>query len=516
MDNSLLESPRASGILLHPTSLPGPGIGDLGRAAERWVDWLAGAGQSLWQVLPLVPVNRGGSPYNGLSALAGNPLLLSPERLVEDGLLEEGDTAGGKLPEGRVDFEEVCDWKEEVLRQAHTAFRRGAAPELRGEFEAFCERSATWVEDHALYQALRAHHCGTSWAEWEPGLRDRDPQALERWRRELEEDVERHTFAQFLFDRQWRALRDYANRRGIRIIGDLPIFVDHDSADVWANRDLFWLDEEGRCTVVSGVPPDYFSETGQLWGNPLYRWEVMAERDYRWWTERFRRIFEQVDIARIDHFRGFEAYWEVPASAETAIEGSWRPGPGTALFAAVERELGALPLIAEDLGLITPEVEELRDELGFPGMRVLQFAFDGDPRNLHLPEHHVRNAVSYTGTHDNDTAVGWWRSLEEAERRQVSARLNGRKGEIHWELIRLALESRAQFAVVPLQDVLGLGSEARMNTPGVGAGNWEWRFREGTLTTEVQDRLLEVTRASRRERPVLSPADHPQPAGGFP
>lgn len=489
---------RGSGVLLHPTSLPGPGVGSLGESCVRWLDWLAEAGQQFWQILPLVPVDGGGSPYNGLSALAGNPLLLDPVALVRDGLLEPGEAEEGEVPEGRVDFPAALAWKESVLRRSHAAFRDGRVPGMREEVEAFRRRNAGWVEDYALFRALRERSGGRPWTEWDEGLRDRDPAALARAREELEGEVERHAFGQFLFDRQWGEVREAARSRGVRIIGDVPIFVSHDSADVWAHRDLFSLDARGRPTVVSGVPPDYFSATGQRWGNPLYRWEVMASRGYAWWTERFRRTLEMVDVARVDHFRGFEAYWEVPAEEETALNGRWRPGPGTALFRAVEAELGTLPLIAEDLGLITPEVEALRDELGFPGMRVLHFAFGDDEGNPHLPANHAANSIAYTGTHDNDTSRGWWKAAGKAERTGLRRLTEAPEAEIHWGMIETVFRSDAAVAIVPLQDVLGLGSEARMNTPGTAEGNWGWRVSAGALTPALAARLREVTASAGR------------------
>jgi 4-alpha-glucanotransferase len=492
--------PRSSGVLLHPTSLPGRGIGDLGGAAHRFVDWLAEAGQRLWQILPLVPVNEGGSPYNGLSAMGGNPLLVSPEALVRDGLLKASETGGEELPDDRVDFPRVIAWKDALLRRAWMAFRAGAALELRPEFDAFRARNAGWLEDYALFRALRAEHGGAAWCDWEEGLRLRHPDALARAAHRLEGEVELHEFRQWLFDRQWRALRDHAHGRGVRIVGDVPIFVAYDSADVWAHPELFELDAEGRPTVVSGVPPDYFSATGQRWGNPLYRWDRMREDGFRWWTERFRRTLEMVDVVRIDHFRGFESYWEIEADEETAVHGAWRPGPGTELFEAVRRELGELPLIAEDLGLITREVEELRDELRLPGMRVLQFAFgEDDAENPHLPDNHPENSVAYTGTHDNDTTLGWLGAAG-AEERARAGRLVGAGEEAGWAMIRAVMESRAKLAVVPLQDLLGLGSEGRMNTPGTGEGNWAWRFREGALTPALAHRLRDLARATGRAR----------------
>jgi len=491
--------PRSAGILLHPTSLPGRGVGDLGEAAHRFVDWLAGAEQTLWQLLPLVPVSEGGSPYNGLSAMAGNPLLVSPEGLVRDGLLDPDRVGGEELPDDRVDYSRAVPWKEGVVRAAWEGFRAGRAPALREAFEDFRRRNAAWLEDYALFRALRGVYRGAAWIEWERGVRLREPAALERAREELADEVEVHAFAQFLFDRQWGELRRHAGERGVRIVGDIPIFVAYDSADVWAHQDVFHLDAEGHPVVVSGVPPDYFSKTGQRWGNPLYRWDVMEARGYRWWTERFRRTLELVDVVRIDHFRGFESYWEIPADEETAIRGAWRPGPGARLFEAVRRRLGELPLIAEDLGLITAEVDALRDALGLPGMRVFQFAFGDDDRNPHLPASHPEGSVAYTGTHDNDTAVGWLReSASDEERSRVARLLDPAAEDVHWEVIRLVLGSAARLALVPMQDVLGLGSEARMNTPGTPEGNWGWRLPAGALTEDLQRRLREVTLATGR------------------
>ena len=489
---------RASGILLHPTSLPGVGTGDLGEAAYRFVDWLVEAGQTLWQLLPLVATEN--SPYNGLSAFAGNTLLLSPALLVDDELLEADETEvpPGVMGDG-LDFSEVARWKDRLLKRAYGAFRAGWAPALRRGFDAYREEHAAWLDDWALFRALRDEHAGATWSTWEKPLRRRDGDALARARLSLAEEVERHAFGQFLFDRQWGALRRYAGERGVRVIGDVPIFVAHDSADVWAHPEIFSLDEEGNPTVVSGVPPDYFSETGQRWGNPLYRWDVLEREGYRWWIDRFRRTLEMVDVARIDHFRGFESYWEIPADEETAIQGRWIPGPGTRLFEAVERELGKIPLIAEDLGIITPEVDTLREELGFPGMRVLQFAFGGDdPENPHLPANYPRLTVAYTGTHDNDTAAGWYAGASVEERAGLRV-LTGEMGDgVHWGMIEVVERSAADVAILPLQDVLGLGSDARMNTPGTMEGNWAWRFREGDLTPGLAARLRAITRAAGR------------------
>jgi 4-alpha-glucanotransferase len=499
---------RASGILLHPTSLPGPGTGDLGEQAFRFVDWLQYAQQSLWQLLPLVAVNEGGSPYNALSAFAGNPLLISPAELAIHGLLEDDDAlAPEELRDDGLDFAAVMRWKEDVVRAAQTVLHEDH--ELRADFIAYRAEEAAWLDDYALFRALRDAHGGRCWAQWPEPLRDRHPNALEQARHDLVAEVERHAYAQYLFDLQWTAVRRYAHEHGVRIIGDVPIFVAHDSADVWAHPELFTLDAEGQPTVVSGVPPDYFSATGQRWGNPLYRWDVLKATGYRWWIDRFRRSLEMVDVLRIDHFRGFESYWEVPGDSETAMEGRWMPGPGRDLFDAARAELGALPLIAEDLGIITPEVEQLRDALGLPGMRVLQFAFGGDdPANPHLPGNYVHNTVAYTGTHDNDTALGWYAGADPATQKQVQDFAGG-GGEMNWRMVQAVLRSEAGWAVVPLQDVLGLGGQARMNTPGVAQGNWSWRLRPGTLTPELAQRLAKLVRSTGRvaEREVVPGAE---------
>lgn len=497
MSESPVIGARASGILLHPTSLPGRGVGDLGEQAFRFVDWLAAAGQSLWQTLPLVAVNEGGSPYNALSAFAGNPLLISPAELHLHGLLPAEDAAAPpELEDESLDFSAVMRWKERVVGAAYALLDEDE--ELQVDFRAFCGREAGWLDDYTLFRALRDAHGGRSWTEWPEPLRRRERDALHEARYDLVEEVRRHAYAQYLFDLQWSAVRRHAHAHGIRIVGDVPIFVAYDSADVWTNPELFELDEELRPTVVSGVPPDYFSKTGQRWGNPLYRWDVLRETGYRWWIDRFRRTLAMVDVVRVDHFRGFESYWEVPAAEETAMHGRWMPGPGRALFDAVSTELGGLPLIAEDLGIITEQVEALRDELELPGMRVLQFAFGGDdPENPHLPRNYVHNAVAYTGTHDNDTVLGWYADADRHERGAVDE-LTGGGREMHWRLMETVLQSAAGWAVVPLQDVLGLGGQARMNTPGVAEGNWAWRFRDGDLTPELAQRLADLVRNTGR------------------
>jgi 4-alpha-glucanotransferase len=489
---------RASGVLLQPTALAGPGIGDLGSEAHRFVDWLADAGQRYWQILPLGPVDAGGSPYNGLSALAGNPLLISPEMLVREGLVgEEAVAEGHSLPAERIDFPAVFRWKDTLHRAAFSAFIDGAAPHLEGAFREFRRRNDSWLPDYTLFRALRDEHGGRPWTAWPAALRSREPGAVERARRDFETAIGRYAFQQFLFDRQWNELRGYAAARGVRVIGDLPIFVAHDSADVWANREIFQLDPEGEPRVVAGVPPDYFSETGQRWGNPLYRWDVLRDRGYDWWLQRFRRTFSLVDYVRIDHFRGFQAYWEIPAEEATAVRGRWVEGPGEEFFRAVQRELGDLPVIAEDLGQIDDAVLALRDALGFPGMRVLQFGFDGDPANLHHPGNYPADAIAYTGTHDNDTTLGWWRSASDAEREQLRDWI-GISDPSPWDLIEGVSRTAARLLVVPVQDVLGLGSEARMNVPGSPVDSWAWRLPRAHPGAAAGARLREIGVATGR------------------
>lgn len=498
--------PRASGILLHPTSLPGRfGIGDLGDHAYRFVDFLVLSGQSLWQVLPLGPTGYGDSPYACYSAFAGNTLLISPERLFEEGLLSitELDEIPS-LPAERIDFELVHKSKELVLNQAFARYQRTTDTEFRSAFETFAEQNSSWLDDYALFRALKTAHGGVSWHDWESTLVRREPTALVRARVDLHNQIEAHKFFQFLFFRQWFALKAYCNERGVSIIGDIPIFVAQDSADVWTNPDQFKLDADGRPLVVAGVPPDYFSATGQFWGNPLYNWERMLADGFRWWIERVRASLQTVDIARIDHFRGFAACWEIPGGDITAERGRWVEAPGRELFTAIRKALGELPIIAEDLGVITPDVERLRDGFGFPGMRILQFGFSSDTKNIDLPHNYHRNVVVYTGTHDNDTTVGWFNSVAGAGSTRSAEQINAERDfclkylhtqgtEIHWDFIRAVLSSVADTAIVPLQDLLGLGTEARMNLPNSTQGNWNWRCDEESLTESHADRLREMT-----------------------
>jgi 4-alpha-glucanotransferase len=525
---------RAGGVLLHPTSLPGPfGIGDLGPAAHDFLDRLARARQSVWQVLPLGPTGYGNSPYQGLSAFAAHPLLVSPERLREVGLLAANDVASLARGSGaRVEYVRVTDERGRLLRRAFDRFRAGEGGEpgaRRTRFAAFRDTNAGWLPDFVRSVAIKERQGGRAWTDWPEPLRRREPDALERASTELADAIELAAFAQFLVHEQWEDVRRHAQSLGIAIMGDVPIFVAHDSADVWARQSLFDLDEEGRARTVAGVPPDYFSETGQLWGNPQFRWDALAERGYEWWIDRMRHAFAMFDRVRVDHFRGFQAAWVVPAGESTSIAGRWVEGPGRALFDAIAAALAKrpqeLPIVAEDLGEITPEVHRLRDELGFPGMRVLQFGFGESPRtDFHAPHNFVRQCVAYTGTHDNDTTVGWFhgsggdrRTAEEvsAEKGRVLRYLGTEGAAIHWDMIRLLAQSVADTAVVPMQDVLGLGSEARMNTPGRAAGNWEWRMESFDETFQAaMERLAEVTEATGRSPAAETPA--PSPDGSTP
>jgi 4-alpha-glucanotransferase len=497
---------RSSGILLHPTSLPGRfGVGDLGGEAYRFVDWLAAAGQSFWQIMPLGPTGYGDSPYSAFSAFAGNTNLVSPEKLVESGLLADADIeAPPDLPAARVDYGKVIEYKRGLLEKAHHNFMAKLRDDegLRRDYEGFLGFAAVWLDDWALFAALKDEYQGAPWNTWAAGLARREPAAVEAARTSFAQSVEAHRFFQYVFFQQWLKLKKYANERGVRVVGDMPIFVAHNSADVWARRELFKLREDGSPESVAGVPPDAFSRTGQLWGNPLYDWRRMRDESFGWWVERVRETLKIVDVVRLDHFRGFAAYWEVPAEHETAEHGRWVEAPGRELFETLGRAHGGeLPIVAEDLGTITPDVHRLRDEFGFPGMRVLQFAFGGDPHDTHLPHEYAHNTVAYTGTHDNDTVVGWFEQRgregapegERRERELCLKYLSTDGAEIHWDFIRAAQMSVASLAVAQLQDVLGLPSEARMNIPASTEGNWGWRFDAGALTDELAARLRETT-----------------------
>jgi 4-alpha-glucanotransferase len=500
MDTSEIERPpqRSAGILLHPTSLPSLcGIGDLGPAAYAWVDALARARQRWWQILPLGPTGYGDSPYSVFSAFAGNPNLISPQLLARDDLLSPGEFAA-QWPADRVEYGPIIAYKAGLTAQAWDHFQAGRGAGLRPEFEEFCAQETAWLDDFALFMALKEAHGGLSWHDWPEELVQREPGALQQAREDLAEEMELHRFRQFLFYRQWRALKQYAQQHNVCLIGDLPIFVADDSADVWVNPELFLLDQQRRPVLVSGVPPDYFSQTGQLWGNPLYNWPAHQRSGYAWWTARLRAALRQVDRIRLDHFRGFEAYWEVPAGQTTAEKGRWVKGPGADFFRVLRDKLGSLPLIAEDLGVITPEVRQLRMQFDLPGMRILQFAFGGAPERRFLPHRHERNTVVYTGTHDNDTTQGWYQRLNADELRFFRRYAPSTDQEVSWDLIRLAWMSVADYAIAPLQDVLSLGGEARMNHPGRPSGNWRWRFRAEMLTEELLNRLAELTEVYER------------------
>lgn len=484
---------RAAGILFHPTSLPGPyGIGDLGPEAIRWIDFLVETGCKLWQVLPLGPTGYGDSPYQCFSAFAGNPYLISPDLLLADNLLGQDDLKSHPpFPMQKVEYGEIIPWKLDLLDRAYQRFRHHTDISLKAEFQQFITNNQDWLPDYALFMALKDAHNGQPWPSWETPLRNRDAQALQSVSVEYAEKIQQHMFQQFIFFRQWSALRAYANEKGIKIIGDIPIFVAHDSADVWANQGLFYIDKTGNPTVVAGVPPDYFSPTGQLWGNPLYRWDVHAKNNYEWWINRFNAVLRLVDIVRLDHFRGFAGYWEVPAGEVTAENGRWVPGPGKKFLKALKDALGELPIIAEDLGEITPDVIEMRDDFNLPGMKILVFAFSDDPENDFLPHNFIPNCVVYTGTHDNDTVVGWYHRVA-AEETHFARRYLGRDGsDIAWDLIRTGWSSVAVFAIAQMQDLLGLDNQARMNYPSRPSGNWMWRMAPDAITQHIKTRLTE-------------------------
>ncbi|MGA2005590.1 MAG: 4-alpha-glucanotransferase [Terriglobales bacterium] len=499
-----MKFPRSSGILLHFTSLPGRfGIGDFGPCAYEFADFLSDAGQKLWQVLPLNPTGYGDSPYQCFSAFAGNPLLISLERLRDQGLLQAPDLARAPaFPETEVDYGSAIAYKMPLLRRAAQVFFADASRSERASFERFCESSASWLDDYALFMAVKDEHRGIIFTAWEPEIRRRDPNAIQEWTLKLSSEIQAFKYWQFEFFRQWDQLKTYCQKRAIRFMGDIPIYVAHDSADVWAHPDLFYLNEDGSPTVVSGVPPDYFSATGQLWGNPIYRWDVLAADGYKWWIERFRASLALFDMVRLDHFRGFESYWEVPAGETSAIHGRWTKGPGEDFLSALQNAFGGLPIVAENLGVITPPVEKLRHQFGLPGMSLLQFAFGTDPQGPSFrPHNYTRDLVAYTGGHDNDTTVGWWnssvggdstRTLDDVRKEHDFARayLNFHDdADINWVMIRAVIASVADIAIVPLQDVLGLGTEARMNLPGRVSGNWKWRYRRGALTKDLSARL---------------------------
>jgi 4-alpha-glucanotransferase len=493
---------RASGVLLHVTSLPSPyGIGDVGPAARAWIDRLHDAGQTWWQSLPLGPTGYGNSPYQPLSSFAGNVLLISPDDLVADGLLGTSDIAGSSFSKTGVDYDGVSSFKQDLLQRVWANFRTGAGREMKLAYEQFRDEQAHWLNDYGLFRSLKAKHQGASYLEWPADLVRRSPAAVDCARRELACQIDQVCLAQFLLFRQGQSLKKYARAKGVQLIGDLPFFVSPDSSDVWANPELFLLNEDYRPRFVGGVPPDYFSSEGQLWGNPVYDWDALRRTGCRWWIDRARALLAHVDLIRLDHFRGFAAAWHVPAGASTARSGQWIPGPGAELFRAVHKELGALPFLAEDLGIITPDVDALREQFHLPGTRVLQFAFDGRNDNPHLPHNYAPNTVVYTGTHDNNTTRGWFEELPSDQQESVwryLERPGGESGDAAPALLRLAWTSAAALALAPLQDLLNFGSEARMNVPGRAEGNWRWRCSPDMLAAPAFQRLRELTETSNR------------------
>ncbi|MEM9508825.1 MAG: 4-alpha-glucanotransferase [Cyanobacteria bacterium P01_E01_bin.35] len=489
---------RASGVLLHPTSLPSRfGIGDLGENAYRFVDFLTSSDQQIWQILPIGPTGYGNSPYLSYSALAGNPLLISPDILHQQGFLTAAEIED--LPDfslDHVDFERVIATKMPLLRRASDRFKAEASEATQQEFKRYCNRHNDWLSDYALFMSLKQAHNGSSWHQWSASIAERQPQAMATWATELADEIFFHKFVQYQFFCQWQNLKQYANQKGVKLFGDIPIYVAHDSVDVWAHSEIFRLDPKtGEPALMAGVPPDYFSATGQLWGNPVYNWEELEKTDFKWWIRRVEAILEYVDIIRIDHFRGFQAYWAVPQGEATAMNGTWLEAPGDEFFQLLGKELGKLPIVAEDLGVITPEVEALRDKFEFPGMKILQFAFDSDRANGFLPFNYAnRNCVVYTGTHDNNTTVGWFYERSPEAKSQVIDYLGCLCDEgIHWALIRLALSSVGNTVILPFQDILGLGTDAKMNTPSEPTGNWSWRCRAEAFNDELSGRLKYLT-----------------------
>ena len=493
---------RSSGILFHPTSLPGKyGIGTLGKEAYAFIDFLKKSRQKLWQIFPLGPTGYGDSPYQSFSSFAGNPYLIDFDLLIEAHLLSEEDLRDVFFGDNEeyIDYGAIYNQKYPLLRRAYENFKSSDNHEMRENLEHFKRENASWLNDYSLYISLKNHFNGLPWNEWAHDIKNREHGAMEHYKNELADDIEYHNFIQFLFFKQWGDVKRYANENGIKIIGDIPIFVAADSSDAWANPEIFLFDEERKPVKVAGVPPDYFSATGQLWGNPLYNWQKLKETNYSWWVERVRANLSTCDIIRIDHFRGFEAYWAVPYGDDTAINGQWEPGPGIDLFNAIKSQLGELPIIAEDLGLMTQGVIDLREATGFPGMKILGFAFDSGEENDYLPHTYTKNCVVYTGTHDNDTLIGWFQKAKEEDRQFARDYLNSRSDdEIHWDAIRGAWSSVANMAISPVQDFLGLGSEARINTPGVAAGNWQWRLKHGVLTDELAERIAKLTKVYSR------------------
>ena len=499
--------PRSSGILLHPTSFPSRfGIGDVGDTAYHFIDFLEAGKQGLWQVLPLGPTGYGNSPYTSHSSMAGNPLLISLERLVAKGVLSEADLEAHSptFPKNRVDYEHVIPFKLQLLTQAAQQFRKSAIAEQQTAFEIFCRDRHDWLEDYAFFMALKQAHDQRPWHQWEQAIAQRQPEAMDRWRHQLADPIFYQKYWQFEFFNQWQTLKTYANKRGISIIGDMPIYVAHDSADVWASPEFFQLDPHtGEAALMAGYPPGYFNRGGQLWGHPIYNWNRLVDDGFQWWIRRFKGLLEYVDIIRLDHFRGFDEYWAVPQGSVDARNGRWVKAPGELFFKAIATKMNSVPIIAEDMGGLTPAVEALRDQFGFPGLKFLQLAFGTNPRDPYHPSNYHENCVVYTGNHDFDTAVGWFNALQGRSRDNVFHTLGPiTEDGIHWMLIQFALESVANQTLFPLQDVLGLGSDARMNHPGVSDGNWAWRYNPAMLTQKLSDRLAHLTGLAGRDRAV--------------
>jgi 4-alpha-glucanotransferase len=492
---------RASGILLHPTSLPGPdGIGDLGPEAYHWIDFLSKSHCRLWQVLPLGPTGYGDSPYQCFSAFAGNPYLISPTLLLDQDLLTRVDfNDRPEFPQAEVDFGNAIKWKIALLDRAFERFKNSSLLELNKGYRSFCKSNEDWLEDFSLFMAIKESQGGVSWDNWPADLRDHQPKALNLFKSKAPNTIEKHNLRQFLFFTQWNNLHNYAKSKNIQIIGDIPIFVAYDSADAWAHPELFYLDKAGKPTVVAGVPPDYFSPTGQLWGNPLYRWDIHQKDNYNWWVRRLKSVLTTFDIVRLDHFRGFAGYWEIPAGKPTAEVGRWVKGPGQAFFDAIKTQLGDLPIIAEDLGEITPDVIKLRNDNQLPGMKILQFAFAATPSDPFLPHNYIQNCIAYTGTHDNDTSTGWYLSSAENEKDFCRRYLESSGEDIAWNMIQAIWKSVAVFSLCPLQDLLKLNSAARMNFPGKPSGNWGWRFLPEQIIPLLSERLKELNYLYSRE-----------------
>lgn len=489
-----MKSKRMSGILLHPSSLPGPdGIGDIGPEAYDWVNFLVQTRSELWQLLPLGPTGYGDSPYQCFSAFAGNPYLISSTLLIDEELISLADLNDRpSFSDENVDYGPVIEWKLKLLNRAFKNFKQKKLHDLKARFQEFITEEEDWLLDFSMFMAIKEIHGGSSWDHWEDGLRKRDPNEIEKFKNQNWDLIESHMFRQFLFYSQWIDLKKYANEQGIKIIGDIPIFISFDSSDAWANPELFYFDEDLKPTVVAGVPPDYFSATGQLWGNPLYRWDVHKKNDYQWWKKRIKATLKLFDYIRLDHFRGFVNYWEVPAGNTTAEVGRWLPGPGAEFFESILAELGNLPIIAEDLGEISEDVYILRDHFELPGMKIFQFAFSGDPDDPFLPHNYPVNCVAYSGTHDNDTALGWYLSAPEKEKDFCRRYLSRSGDNISWDMIRAVWSSVAKISIAPLQDFLSLGTEARMNFPGKASGNWSWRVLPSQINSELAGKINEL------------------------